>query len=388
MELLPMLSILELAGESGYAQGAFNVTSLQQVRKVLEVHDAMRSPAILQVGNIALGYLGGAADMNKSTLEERRRGALNVVSMVRACGESVDVPAAIHADHVKDIETIDILLESGFTSVMIDGSSLPFGDNVELTREVVKRAHAIGVTVEGELGVLAGMEDDVFSDRSSYTNPLDAVEFVEKTGVDCLALAYGTKHGVKKGKNIHLRKEIVIAARENLRHRGLSTILVSHGSSTVPTYVLEDFDALGGRLGDAGGVPIDQLLEVIRCGIGKINIDTDLRLCVARNVREYLSSREHAGLNGIEREVWGRMSAAPSEIDFRSFLAPLERNLIDRSVPVPEDAREMLLRMEKGIAEIVGTLLVRFGSVGKANRIPKRGLEECAAAYRSSSIKR
>ncbi|MFA6507516.1 MAG: class II fructose-bisphosphate aldolase [Treponemataceae bacterium] len=383
MQFIPMLSVLEKTGERKYAQGAFNVTSRQQVESVLKVHDALRSPAIIQVGNIALGYLGDAVDMNKSSLDERKRGAANIVAIVKKYGELCDIPVALHADHVKDLETIKILIESGFTSVMIDGSSLGFDANVEITREVVKLAHARGVTVEGELGVLSGMEDDVFSESSSYTNPMDVVNFVKKTGVDCLALAYGTMHGVKKGKNIKLRKEIVIASMENMKHERVKAILVSHGSSTVPPYVLDDFNTLGGALGDAGGIPIDQLKEIISCGIGKINIDTDLRLCIARNIREYLSVPKNAQ-DPLCASVWEKMKGAPADIDFRTFLTPIKKNLINPSAPVDKAALGLLSCMDKGITEIVSTLVVQFGSVGYANRIEKLTLEERAALYKKA----
>ena len=150
---------------------------------------------------------------------------------------------------------------------MIDGSSLPFDENVELTREVVKYAHERGVSVEGELGVLAGVEDHVFSTTSTYTNPLKAIEFFKKTGVDALAISYGTMHGASKGKNVKLRKEIAIAIKECMMHEGIFGVLVSHGSSTVPKYIVDEINALGGNIQNAYGISIDELKAAIPSGI-------------------------------------------------------------------------------------------------------------------------
>ena len=250
-----MSAILENTLTQGYAQGAFNFTCFPQLKAILETHEIFHSPAIVEIGGIALGYLGNAADMNNATLEEKTRGAENVIAMLKQLDPLFTIPVAIHADHVKDLATIKMLVDKGFTSVMIDGSHLSFEENAELTREVVRLAHPHGVTVEAELGILAGTEDKIFSEESTYTNPLKVVDFIKKTGADCLALSYGTKHGVKKGLKVKLRREIVIAAAENLRHERLKAVLVSHGSSTVPAYLVEDINALGGKLEGVGGIP-------------------------------------------------------------------------------------------------------------------------------------
>jgi fructose-bisphosphate aldolase, class II len=379
MDLIPMFPILENTLGKNYAQGAFNATSFQQVKAILETHDALRSPAIIQVGNIALGFLGNAVDMNKPTLEEKRRGAKNVYSMLEYFKDSVSIPVALHADHVKDIQTIKILIEEGFTSVMIDGSHLSFEENIEITREVVKYAHPYGVTVEGELGVLAGQEDDVFSKNSTYTNPMKVVEFLKKTKADCLALSYGTKHGVKKGTNVKLRKEIVVAAMENMRHEGINAVLVSHGSSTVPAYLVEDNNKVGGKINNAGGVPIDELKEIIKCGISKINIDTDLRLAVTRNIREYLTGKQD---DIFYKKIWENLGANPEEIDFRVYLEPMKEYLIDSYLKAEAAAAAITKCMEKGVTEIVSALIVQFGSIGYANRIKKSSLLETAERYK------
>ncbi len=386
MDLMPMFPILENTIGRNYAQGAFNVTSFQQVQAVLEVHDMLRSPAIIEVGSIAMGYLGKAVDMNRGTLEEKRRGARNVHSMVQSMRERVAIPVALHADHVKEFETIKAMIEEGFTSVMIDGSSLSFEQNIELTREVVKFAHPRGVTVEAELGVLAGVEDDLFSENSTYTNPVKVVEFLKKTKADCLALSYGTKHGVKKGTDVKLRKEIVIAAMENMRHEGIKAVLVSHGSSTVPAYVLEDNKNLGATIANAGGIPIAELKEIIRCGIAKINIDTDLRLCITRNIREFLLNSDVKNSDPVLKEIWAKMNENPAEIDFRLYLQPVSELLLNASARAEGNVRSIIRCMEKGIFEIVSNLIVQFGSVGYSNRVTRTTLEEMAAGYRAKGF--
>ena len=205
-----MLPILEMAQEHRYGQPAFNVACFPQLKAVLEAHNIMRSPAVLQVGTIAMAYLGQASDYNNGTEEDRKNGALAVMQMVRGMESEIDIPVTVHADHVKDFGTIRMLIDSGFTSVMIDGSHLPFDENVELTREVVLLARKNNVSVEAELGILSGVEDDITSDKCHYTNPMDVVDFVEKTGVDFLALSYGTSHGARKGTDVKLRKQIVV----------------------------------------------------------------------------------------------------------------------------------------------------------------------------------
>jgi fructose-bisphosphate aldolase class II len=386
MDLIPMYPILESAMDHNYAQGAFNVTSFQQVKTILEVHEALRSPAILEVGGIAMGYLGRAMDVNHGTLEEKKRGAANVYAMLQKMRNEITIPVALHADHVKEFATIKAMIDAGFTSVMIDGSHLSFAENTELTREVVKYAHPYGVTVEAELGVLAGVEDDLFSQSSTYTNPVKVVEFLKQTQADCLALSYGTKHGVQKGTKVKLRKEIVIAAMENLRHEGIKAALVSHGSSTVPAYVLEDNSKLGGVIKNAGGIPLEELKEIIRCGIAKINIDTDQRLCITRNIREFLLNSPLKETDLVLEAIWEKMTASPGEIDFRLYLEPIAELMLDANTPAEGNPRSIIRCMERGITEIVSTLLVQFGSVGYSNRVNRTILEEMAADYRAKGI--
>jgi fructose-bisphosphate aldolase class II len=244
MPIVPMRPLLETAVQNGYAQGAFNVNSVAQAEAVIEVHKMFRSAVIIQGADLANAFMGGRSDFKNGTVEDKKLGAKRIANAVYKYAEHANVPVVLHLDHGRDLDSVKAAIDNGYTSVMIDGSSLPYNDNVELTREVVKYAHPLGVTVEGELGVLAGIEDHVFSENSTYTDPMLACDFIKKTGVDCLAISYGTKHGAVKGKNVKLRREIAIATSENLRHAGILPLLVSHGSSTVPQYIVEKINKL------------------------------------------------------------------------------------------------------------------------------------------------
>ena len=176
MPLVPMRAILEATDKYRYAQGAFNVNAVAQAKAVIEVHEMFRSAAIIQGADLANGFMGGRTDFQNATLEDKKRGARNIAEAVKRFAETSPIPVALHLDHGKDLDSCIAAIAGGYTSVMIDGSSLPFEENVALTREVVKYAHPRGVTVEGELGVLAGVEDHVFAATSTYTNPLKAVK--------------------------------------------------------------------------------------------------------------------------------------------------------------------------------------------------------------------
>ena len=275
MPLVPLRPVLDATVKYGYAQGAFNVNAVAQAEAVIAVHEMFRSPAILQGADLANAFMGGRVDFANGTLEDKKKGARNIAEAVKKFAEQSPIPVVLHLDHGKNFDSCVAAIEGGYTSVMIDGSSLPFEENVELTREVVKYAHARGVSVEGELGVLAGVEDHVFAANSTYTNPLSAIEFFKKTGVDALAISYGTMHGASKGKDVKLRKEIPIAIKECMNHEGIQGTLVSHGSSTVPQYIVNEINALGGNIQNAYGISKEELKAAIPCGIGKINVDTD-----------------------------------------------------------------------------------------------------------------
>lgn len=383
MPLVPMRAILEATEKYNYAQGAFNVNAVAQAKAVIEIHETFRSAAIIQGADLANAFMGGRTDFANGTLEDKKRGANNIAKAVKQFAENSPIPVALHLDHGKTVDSCVAAMDGGYTSVMIDGSSLPFAENIELTREVVKLAHARGVTVEGELGVLAGVEDHVFSATSSYTNPLDAVEFIKKTGVDALAISYGTKHGANKGKNAVIRKQIAIATKECLLHEGIFCALVSHGSSTVPQYIVNEINALGGDIHNAYGIPKEQLVEVSKLGIAKINVDTDIRLAVTRNLRELFRDEPALRDSLSIGPVWKLLDEKRSDFDPRVFLPPLMDTVMYGNVP-DADVAKVVDCIERGVREVVGTLIVNFDSVGKAPLVENVSLEEMAERYRKA----
>ena len=381
MPLVSMRPVLEATVAHGYAQGAFNVNAVAQAEAVIAVHEMFRSPAILQGADLANAFMGGQTDFQNGTLEDKKRGAKNIADAVKRFAADSPIPVVLHLDHGKNFDSCVAAIEGGYTSVMIDGSSLPFEENVELTREVVKYAHTRGVSVEGELGVLAGVEDHVFAATSTYTNPLSAVEFFRKTGVDALAISYGTMHGASKGKNVKLRREIPIAIKECMNHEGIFGVLVSHGSSTVPQYIVQEINALGGSIQNAYGIYKEELKAAIPCGIGKINVDTDIRLAVTRNLRELF--RDHPELKNDDRVggIWTLLDEKREAFDPRAFLPPIMDTVMygtgdDGTVALVTDA------IRRGVQEAVGTLIVEFGSVGRAPLVEYVTLEEMAERYR------
>ena len=357
--------------KGGYAIPAFNFNNMEQMQAIIKAAVETKSPVILQVSKGARQYA------NATLLRYMAQGAVEYAKELGCPNPQI----VLHLDHGDTFETCKSCIDSGFSSVMIDGSSLPFDENVELTREVVKYAHERGVSVEGELGVLAGVEDHVFSATSTYTNPLKAVEFFKKTGVDALAISYGTMHGASKGKNVKLRKEIVIAIKECMMHEGIFGVLVSHGSSTVPKYIVDEINALGGNIQNAHGISVDELKAAIPCGIGKINVDTDIRLAVTRNMKEffhnYPEKRNSPSIGG----VYKLLEEKKDQFDPRAFLPPIMDTVMYGNVP-DEDVAALVAVIEKGVKEAIGTLIVQFGSFGKAPLVEQVSLDEMAERYK------
>ena len=383
--LVPMRAILDAADKHDYAQGAFNVNAVCQAKAVIQVHEMFRSPAILQGADLANGFMGGRTDFMNATLEDKKKGAKNIADAVKKYGTDSPIPIALHLDHGKNLDSCVAAIEGGYTSVMIDGSSLPFEENVEITREVVKYAHARGVSVEGELGVLAGVEDHVFSADSTYTNPLSAIEFFKKTGVDALAISYGTMHGANKGKNAVIRKEIAIAIKECMRHEGIEGYLVSHGSSTVPQYIVDEINGLGGEIANAYGIDVNQLIEAGHCGIDKINVDTDIRLAVTRNLKELFAADKTLQSSASIGEIYELLEKNKSAFDPRVFLPPIMDTLMYGNVP-DDDVARICKCVEDGVKEVVGTLIVKFGSYGMAPKVETVTLDEMAERYKKAGI--
>ena len=376
---------MEASVKHGFAQGAFNVNAAAQAKAAIGVHEMFRSAAILQGADLANGFMGGRCDFMNATLEDKKKGAKNIARAVKKYGEDSPIPIVLHLDHGRDFDSCAVAIAGGYTSVMIDGSSLAFDENVELTREVVKYAHARGVSVEGELGVLAGVEDHVFSEGSTYTNPLKAVEFFRKTGVDALAISYGTMHGASKGKDVKLRKEIAVAIRECLNHEGIFGALVSHGSSTVPEYIVNEINGLGGTLTGAYGIAIHELQAAARCGINKINVDTDIRLAVTRNMKEFFAGNPDKRSSSSIGGIYELLESKREQFDPRVFLTPIMDTVMTGVIP-DEDTAAITDCIERGVKEVVGTLIVQFGSYGKAPLVEQVSLEEMAERYKKMQI--
>lgn len=383
--LVPMRAILEAADKYNYAQGAFNVNAVAQAKAVIEVHEMFRSPAILQGADLANGFMGGRTDFMNATLADKKIGAKNIANAVKQYGADSKIPMALHLDHGKDLDSCIAAIDGGYTSVMIDGSHLPYEDNVEITREVVKYAHKHGVSVEGELGILAGVEDHIFSEESTYTNPLSAVDFFKKTGVDALAISYGTMHGANKGKDTVIRKEITIAIKECMRHERINGFLVSHGSSTVPQYIVDEINGLGGNINNAYGININQLIEASRAGINKINVDTDIRLAVTRNMKELFASDKALRTSSSVGQIYEILEKNPGAFDPRLFITPIMDTVMYGNIP-NDDVARICNCIEAGVKEVVGTLIVQFGSYGHAPQVEMVSLEQMAERYKRGEI--
>ncbi len=274
MPLVNTKEMFQKAYEGGYAIGAFNVNNMEIIQGITEAAKEVNAPLILQVSAGARKYA------NHTYL----------VKLVEAALEETGLPIALHLDHGDSFELCKSCIDGGFTSVMIDGSHLPYEENVALTKKVVDYAHERGVVVEGELGRLAGVEDDVnVSDEdASYTRPSEVVDFVTRTGVDSLAIAIGTSHGAykfKPGQKPQLRFDILEEVKKELP--GFPIVL--HGASSVIQEYVEMINANGGNMPDAIGIPEEMLREAAKSAVCKINIDSDLRLAMTGSIRKYMN---------------------------------------------------------------------------------------------------
>ena len=379
--LVPMRPILEAADKYHYGQGAFNMNSVGQIEAAVRIHELLRSGAILQGAEASNAFMGGELDFMHGSLEAKQKGAKNIGDAVKKYGADSPVPIALHLDHGKSLESVKACIAGGYTSVMIDGSSLPYEDNVELTREVVQYAHPFGVTVEGELGVLAGEEDHVFSATSTYTNPLQAIDFFKKTGCDALAISYGTCHGPNKGKDTKIRREIAIATKECMMHEGIHGFLVSHGSSTVPQEYVQQINAMGGKLENAFGIDVNQLADVAKCGINKINVDTDIRMACTRNLMELFRREPALKTSSSVGALYEAMVSQPANVDPRNYVASIMDTILYGTIP-DADVGKVVQCMKDGVIESIAPLLVQFGSYRKSQLIEPVTLEMMADRYK------
>lgn len=272
MALVTTKEMFDKAYKGGYAIGAFNVNNMEIVQGITEAAMEENAPLILQVS-------AGARKYAKH---------IYLVKLVEAAIADTNLPIALHLDHGADFEICKACIDGGFTSVMIDGSHHSFEDNIALTKQVVEYAHAHGVTVEGELGQLAGIEDDVNVAHHSYTDPAQVEEFVSKTGVDSLAIAIGTSHGAfkfKPGQKPELRFDIL----EEVSRRLPGFPIVLHGASSVIPEFVEKVNKYGGNMPDAIGIPEEMLRQAAQSSVCKINIDSDLRLAMTAAIREHFA---------------------------------------------------------------------------------------------------
>ena len=279
--------------KGGYAIPAYNFNNMEQLQAIIQACVETESPLILQVSKGAREYA------NQTLLRYMAQGA---VEYAKELNNGKCIPIVLHLDHGPDFETCKSCIDYGFSSVMIDGTHLSYEDNVALTRKVVEYAHAHDVTVEGELGVLAGVEDDVKAEKHTYTRPEEVEDFVKRTGVDSLAIAIGTSHGAykfKPGDNPKIRLDIL--AEIEKRIPGFPIVL--HGSSSVPQDLVKIINENGGKLKDAIGIGEDQLREAARSAVCKINIDSDGRLAMTAAIRKVFHDK-------------------PEEFDPRKYLGP------------------------------------------------------------------
>ncbi len=293
MPIVTSAEMFKKAYEGGYAIGAFNVNNMEIIQGITEAAAEVSSPLILQVS-------AGARKYAKHVY---------LMKLIEAAIEDTNLPICVHLDHGESFDICKSCIDGGFSSVMFDGSKHSFQDNIRLTKEVVDYAHAHGVVVEGELGQLAGIEDNIKVDAkdASYTDPDQVEEFVKSTGVDSLAIAIGTSHGAykfKPGQKPQLRFDIL----EEVQKRLPGFPIVLHGaSSVIPEYVAT-INQYGGNMPDAIGIPEDMLRQAAKMAVCKINIDSDLRLAMTAGVREYLANH-------------------PADFDPRKYLTPGRENI-------------------------------------------------------------
>ncbi len=289
MALVTTKEMFKKAYAGGYAVGAFNINNMEIVQAITEAAQAKNSPVILQVSAGARKYAKHAY----------------LMALAHAAIEDTGVDIALHLDHGADFEICKACIDGGFTSVMIDGSHHSFEDNIAVTKKVVEYAHAHGVVVEGELGRLAGVEDDVkvSAADSSYTRPEEVEEFVSRTGVDSLAIAIGTSHGAYKftpaqctrnEKGILVPPPLRFDILEEVEKRLPGFPIVLHGASSVAQEAVAEINALGGKMPDAIGIPEDQLRKAAKMAVCKINIDSDIRLAMTAGIRRVFASNPSA----------------------------------------------------------------------------------------------
>lgn len=304
--LVNTIEMFKKAIDGGYAVPAYNFNNMEQLQAIIQACVETKSPVILQVSKGARDYA------NINLLRNMARGAVEYAEEL-----GYEIPITLHLDHGDTFETCKECIDNGFSSVMIDGSHHSYDDNVALTKKVVEYAHKFDVTVEGELGVLAGIEDDVVAEESTYTRPAEVEDFVSKTGVDSLAISIGTSHGANKFKPEQCTKNdegvlipppLKFDILEEIEKRLPGFPIVLHGSSSVPMEYVKTIIKYGGELKDSVGIPEEQLRKAAKLAVCKINIDSDGRLAMTAAIRETLANK-------------------PGEFDPRKYLGPARAEL-------------------------------------------------------------
>ena len=294
--------------DGGYAIPAFNFNNMEQLQAIIQASSEKKSPVILQVSKGARQYA------NQTLLRYMAEGAVEYAKELGCKHPEI----VLHLDHGDSFETCKSCVDMGFSSVMIDGSALPYDENVALTKKVVEYAHQFDVTVEGELGVLAGVEDEVAHEESHYTKPEEVIDFVSKTGVDSLAISIGTSHGAYKFKPEQCTRDpktcrlvpppLAFDVLDAIMEKLPGFPIVLHGSSSVPQEEVDTINQFGGKLPDAVGIPEDQLRKASKSAVCKINIDSDSRLAMTAAIRRVFAEK-------------------PGEFDPRKYLGPARENM-------------------------------------------------------------
>ena len=293
MKLENSKKIFENALKGKYAVGAFNFVNMEVAKSILKAAEECNSPVILQCSTGAIKYAG----------------VKTLVAIAKSIAEDLTIPVCLNLDHGKSFEDCKLAIDNGFTNVMIDASSLPYEENIALTKKVVEYAHSKGVTVEAELGVLAGVEEEVSASKNVFTSPEQAKDFVEKTGVDSLAIAIGTSHGTHKFKGEAKLEFDILSQIETLLP---NFPLVLHGASSIPQDLIKLAKENGATLEGANGIPEAMLNQACKHNICKINVDSDLKLAYTAGIRKYLNEN-------------------PSEVDIRKINSE-SMNLITQTV--------------------------------------------------------
>lgn len=354
------------------AIGAFNINFYSQAVGVLKGLKRADAPAIIQASKGANSFQGGP---------DKIAGMLKLA--MKNLGHNL--PICLHLDH-GDVEQAKNCVDNGYSSVMIDASKLDFNENIGTSKGIVDYASEKGVTVEGELGKLEGVEEDVVHEKTTYADPDEVVKFFKESGVNALAIAYGTSHGPNKGSNIDAVKTAIVKDSYNaMKEAGLVSdhFLVGHGSSTVPQDIVAEINEYGGNIQKAHGVPMEKIKEGITFGLRKMNIDTDLRLGITATVRKYLKDNpgigekypetlgriEKAFSGEIEMTAKGKRVEPETVIDPRGYFGVLDIKILREPATEESGLAELMELIEERIAGHVEMLANEFGSAGLASEV-------------------